>query len=113
DRTGLELIRTLQQRTVALGVDVFMECTVTRLLTGAAGGGGAGEQHGITGAFGYWRESGRFVAWQAPSVVLATGGIGKTYKVTSNSWEYTGDGHSLAMQAGASLVKMEVVQLQP
>ena len=104
DRTGLELIRTLQQRTVALGVDVFMECTVTRLLTDA---------EGVTGAFGYWRESGRFVAWQAPSVVLATGGIGKAWKVTSNSWEYTGDGHSLALQAGAGLVNMEFVQFHP
>src|SRR3954453_14919815 len=104
DRTGLELIRTLQQRTVALGIDVYMECTVTRLLTDAAG---------VTGAFGYWRESGRFVAWQAPSVVLATGGIGKSYKVTSNSWEYTGDGHSLALQAGATLVNMEFVQFHP
>ena len=104
DRTGLELIRTLQQRTVALGIDVFMECTVTRLLTDA---------DGIVGAFGYWRESGRFVGWQAPSVVLATGGIGKAYKVTSNSWEYTGDGHSLALQAGASLVNMEFVQFHP
>ncbi|WP_236829825.1 fumarate reductase/succinate dehydrogenase flavoprotein subunit [Blastococcus sp. KM273128] len=113
DRTGLELIRTLQQRTVALGIDVYMECTVTRLLTGPAGDGGAGEEHGVTGAFGYWRESGRFVAWQAPSVVLATGGIGKSYKVTSNSWEYTGDGHSLALQAGATLVNMEFVQFHP
>jgi succinate dehydrogenase / fumarate reductase flavoprotein subunit len=113
DRTGLELIRTLQQRTVALGIDVYMECTVTRLLTGPAGGGGPGGEDGITGAFGYWRESGRFVAWQAPSVVLATGGIGKSYKVTSNSWEYTGDGHSLALQAGASLVNMEFVQFHP
>jgi succinate dehydrogenase / fumarate reductase flavoprotein subunit len=104
DRTGLELIRTLQQHTVELGVDVFMECTVTRLLTDA---------DGITGAFGYWRESGRFLAWAAPSVILATGGIGKTYKVTSNSWEYTGDGHSLALQAGASLVNMEFVQFHP
>jgi succinate dehydrogenase / fumarate reductase flavoprotein subunit len=104
DRTGLELLRTLQQRTVALGIDVFMECTVTRLLT---------DDDGVTGAFGYWRESGRFVAWQAPSVVLATGGIGKAYKVTSNSWEYTGDGHSLALQAGASLVNMEFVQFHP
>jgi succinate dehydrogenase / fumarate reductase flavoprotein subunit len=104
DRTGLELIRTLQQRTVALGVDVFMECTVTRLLT---------DTEGVTGAFGYWRESGRFVAWEAPSVVLATGGIGKAYKVTSNSWEYTGDGHSLALQAGAGLVNMEFVQFHP
>src|SRR3954454_12629432 len=89
DRTGLELIRTLQQRTVQLGIDVYMECTVTRLLTGSATGGGERE---ITGAFGYWRESGRFIAWRAPSVVLATGGIGKSFKVTSNSWEYTGDG---------------------
>jgi succinate dehydrogenase / fumarate reductase flavoprotein subunit len=104
DRTGLELIRTLQQRTVALGIDVFMECTVTRLLTDGGG---------IAGAFGYWRESGRFVVWEAPSVVLATGGIGKAYKVTSNSWEYTGDGDSLALQAGASLVNMEFVQFHP
>jgi succinate dehydrogenase / fumarate reductase, flavoprotein subunit len=111
DRTGLELIRTLQQRTVALGIDVYMECTVTRLLT--EGPGRAGESGGITGAFGYWRESGRFIVWQAPSVVLATGGIGKAYKVTSNSWEYTGDGHSLALQAGASLVNMEFVQFHP
>jgi succinate dehydrogenase / fumarate reductase flavoprotein subunit len=81
-----------------------MECTVTRLLT---------DENGITGAFGYWRESGRFIAWQAPSVVLATGGIGKSFKVTSNSWEYTGDGHSLALQAGATLVNMEFVQFHP
>jgi succinate dehydrogenase / fumarate reductase flavoprotein subunit len=112
DRTGLELIRTLQQRTVALGIDVFMECTVTRLLTEGKGGG-AGDHGAIAGAFGYWRESGRFIVWQAPSVVLATGGIGKTYKVTSNSWEYTGDGHSLALQAGATLVNMEFVQFHP
>jgi succinate dehydrogenase / fumarate reductase, flavoprotein subunit len=105
DRTGLELIRTLQQKTVALGIDVFMECTVTQLLRMSDGS--------IGGAFGYWRESGRFVTWQAPSVVLATGGIGKSYKVTSNSWEYTGDGHSLALQAGASLVNMEFVQFHP
>jgi succinate dehydrogenase / fumarate reductase, flavoprotein subunit len=104
DRTGLELIRTLQQRAVALGIDVFMECTVTRLLT---------DDEGIVGAFGYWRESGRFLAWEAPSVVLATGGIGKAFKVTSNSWEYTGDGHSLALQAGATLVNMEFVQFHP
>ena len=105
DRTGLELIRTLQQRTVALGIDVFMECTVTRLLTAPDGS--------IGGAFGYWRESGRFVTWQSPSVVLATGGIGKSYRVTSNSWEYTGDGHSLALTAGATLVNMEFVQFHP
>jgi succinate dehydrogenase / fumarate reductase flavoprotein subunit len=105
DRTGLELIRTLQQRTVALGIDVYMECTVTRLLTGDDGA--------ITGAFGYRRADGSFLAWQAPSVVLATGGIGKSYTVTSNSWEYTGDGHSLALAAGASLVNMEFVQFHP
>src|SRR5437879_4353172 len=100
DRTGLELIRTLQQRTVQLGIDVFMECTVTRLLT---------HDGGISGAFGYRRVDGSFLAWHAPSVVLATGGIGKSYVVTSNSWEYTGDGHSLALQAGGSLVNMEFV----
>jgi succinate dehydrogenase / fumarate reductase flavoprotein subunit len=105
DRTGLELIRTLQQKTVALGIDVFMECTVTRLLTDDDGS--------INGCFGYRRETGRFIAWQAPAVVLATGGIGKSYKVTSNSWEYTGDGHSLALQAGATLVNMEFVQFHP
>ncbi len=104
DRTGLELIRTLQQRVVDLGIDVYMECTITRLLTDDAG---------ITGAFGYWRESGRFLAFRAPSVVLATGGIGKSYKVTSNSWEYTGDGHSLALQAGATLLNMEFIQFHP
>jgi succinate dehydrogenase / fumarate reductase flavoprotein subunit len=105
DRTGLELIRTLQQRTVALGIDVFMEATVTQLMTA--------EDGTVNGAFGYRRESGRFCVWQAPSVVLATGGIGKSYKVTSNSWEYTGDGHSLALQAGATLVNMEFVQFHP
>jgi succinate dehydrogenase / fumarate reductase flavoprotein subunit len=105
DRTGLEMIRTLQQRTVALGIDVFMEHTVTRLLTGADGA--------ISGAFGYRRVDGAFVSWQAPSVILATGGIGKSYIVTSNSWEYTGDGHSLALQAGGSLVNMEFVQFHP
>jgi succinate dehydrogenase / fumarate reductase flavoprotein subunit len=105
DRTGLELIRTLQQKTVALGIDVYMECTVTRLLTMRDGS--------IGGAFGYRRASGSFVVWQAPSVVLATGGIGKSYTVTSNSWEYTGDGHSLALQAGATLLNMEFVQFHP
>ena len=105
DRTGLELIRTLQQRTVELGIDVFMECTVTRLLTAPDGA--------ISGAFGYRREDGAFQSWQAPSVVLATGGIGKSYRVTSNSWEYTGDGHSLALTAGATLVNMEFVQFHP
>jgi succinate dehydrogenase / fumarate reductase flavoprotein subunit len=106
DRTGLEMIRTLQQRTVSLGIDVFMEFTVTRLLKDAAGGR-------IAGAFGYWRESGRFVVFDAPAVILATGGIGKSWKVTSNSWEYTGDGHALALRSGATLVNMEFVQFHP
>jgi succinate dehydrogenase / fumarate reductase flavoprotein subunit len=104
DRTGLEMIRTLQQRAVALGIDVLMECTVTRLLL---------EERRIAGAFAYWRESGRFVCLRAPAVVLATGGIGKSYQVTSNSWEYTGDGHALALRAGASLINMEFVQFHP
>jgi succinate dehydrogenase / fumarate reductase, flavoprotein subunit len=106
DRTGLEMIRTLQQRVVSLGVDVFMECTVTELLKDAGG-------ERISGAFAYWRETGRFVVFSAPSVVLATGGIGKSFKVTSNSWEYTGDGHALALRAGASLINMEFVQFHP
>ena len=105
DRTGLEMIRTLQQRAVALGIDVFMECTVTELLKDGSGS--------IAGAFAYWRETGRFVVFEAPSVVLATGGIGKSFKVTSNSWEYTGDGHALALRAGASLINMEFVQFHP
>jgi succinate dehydrogenase flavoprotein subunit len=107
DRTGLEMIRTLQQRAVALGVDVFMECTITRLLKDAS------DPQRIAGAFGYWRESGRFIAFDAPAIVLATGGIGKSFKVTSNSWEYTGDGHALAMEAGAPLINMEFVQFHP
>ncbi len=106
DRTGLEMIRTLQQRAVQLGIDVFMECTVTELLKDDDGGR-------IAGAFGYWRETGKFVLFEAPSVVLATGGIGKSFKVTSNSWEYTGDGHALALRAGASLINMEFVQFHP
>jgi succinate dehydrogenase / fumarate reductase flavoprotein subunit len=117
DRTGLEMIRTLQQRVVALQqedarehgdpeamIRVFAETTVTRLITGAGG---------IAGAFGYVRDTGDFVLFEAPAVVLATGGIGKSYKVTSNSWEYTGDGHALALLAGASLLNMEFVQLHP
>ncbi len=109
DRTGLEMIRTLQQRAVHLGIDVFMECTITDLLQ-ERGEDGSGR---IAGAFGYWRESGRFITFEAPSVILATGGIGKSFKVTSNSWEYTGDGHALAMRAGASLINMEFVQFHP
>jgi succinate dehydrogenase / fumarate reductase flavoprotein subunit len=104
DRTGLEMIRTLQDRGVSLGVDVYMECTVTRLLTD----GGR-----IAGAFAYWREQGRFVVFKAKSVVIATGGIGKAYEVTSNSWEYTGDGQALAYEAGAELKDMEFVQFHP
>jgi succinate dehydrogenase / fumarate reductase, flavoprotein subunit len=109
DRTGLEMIRTLQQRAVQLGIDVFMECTVTRLLKdGSAGGDGR-----IAGAFGYWRETGSFIKFTAPAIVLATGGIGKSFQVTSNSWEYTGDGHAMALWAGASLLNMEFVQFHP
>ena len=108
DRTGLEMIRTLQQHTVALGIDVFMECTVTDIFKDSSGGAPR-----VSGAFGYWRETGRFVVFDAPAVVLATGGIGKSYQVTSNSWEYTGDGHALAMKTGASLINMEFVQFHP
>ncbi len=108
DRTGLEMIRTLQQRAVQLGVDVFMECTVTDVLKDRTG-----DQERVSGVFGYWRETGRFVVFDAPSVILATGGIGKSFKVTSNSWEYTGDGHALALRAGASLINMEFVQFHP
>jgi succinate dehydrogenase / fumarate reductase flavoprotein subunit len=104
DRTGLEIIRTCQQRVVQLGIDVYMECNVTRLLK-------AGDK--IAGAFGYWRETGSFIQLNAPAVILATGGIGKSFKVTSNSWEYTGDGHAMAMWAGASLLNMEFVQFHP
>src|SRR5438045_574362 len=103
-RTGLEMIRTLQDRGVQQGFDVYMECTVTRLLMD----GGR-----VAGAFAYWRENGRFVIFKAKSVVLATGGIGKAWPVTSNSWEYTGDGMALAYEAGATLQDMEFVQFHP
>ncbi|MGW2328880.1 fumarate reductase/succinate dehydrogenase flavoprotein subunit [Streptomyces sp. NPDC001700] len=119
DRTGLELIRTLQQKIVSLQQEdkaetgdyearlkVFQECTVTRVVKDAAG-------ERVAGVFGYERESGRFFAIEAPAVVLATGGIGKSFKVTSNSWEYTGDGHALALLAGAPLINMEFVQFHP
>jgi succinate dehydrogenase / fumarate reductase flavoprotein subunit len=118
DRTGLEMIRTLQQRVVALQqadavalgdpeamIRVFAETTITRLIKDSPGR--------IAGAFGYIRDTGRFVAFEAPAVVLATGGIGRTFKVTSNSWEYSGDGHALALLAGASLMNMEFVQFHP
>ena len=117
DRTGLELIRTLQQKVVALQqedaiaggdpeamIRVFAETTITRLIT---------EGGRIAGAFGYRRETGRFVVFEAPAVILATGGIGKSFKVTSNSWEYTGDGHALALLAGATVLNMEFVQFHP
>jgi succinate dehydrogenase / fumarate reductase flavoprotein subunit len=104
DRTGLEMIRTLQDRGVHLGFDVYMECTIVRLLLD----GGR-----IAGAIGYWREQGRFVVFKAKSVVMATGGIGKAWRVTSNSWEYTGDGMALAYEAGAELMDMEFVQFHP
>ena len=118
DRTGLELIRTLQQKIVSLQQEdqretgdyesrlkVFSELTVTDILKDHSGA--------VAGAFGYWRESGRFVLFEAPAVVLATGGIGKSFKVTSNSWEYTGDGHALALRAGAALINMEFIQFHP
>ncbi|MFX0591722.1 fumarate reductase/succinate dehydrogenase flavoprotein subunit [Melissospora conviva] len=117
DRTGLELIRTLQQKIVSLQqedkrefgsydarIRVFAETTITRLLL---------DGDRIAGAFGYYRESGDFVLFEAPSVVLATGGVGRSYKVTSNSWEYTGDGHALALRSGATLINMEFLQFHP
>jgi succinate dehydrogenase / fumarate reductase flavoprotein subunit len=104
DRTGLEMIRTLQDRGVQQGIDVYMECTVTRLLTD----GGR-----IAGAFAYWRETGRLIVFKAKAIVIATGGIGKAWRITSNSWEYTGDGMALAYEAGAELVDMEFVQFHP
>jgi len=104
DRTGLEMIRTLQDRGVHLGFDVYMECTVVRLLK---------DGPRIAGAIAYWREQGRFVVFKAKSVVIATGGIGKAWPITSNSWEYTGDGMALAYEAGADLLDMEFVQFHP
>src|SRR5438309_7086280 len=104
DRTGLEMIRTLQDHAVAQGIDVFMECTVRHLLTD----GGR-----VAGAIGYWRQSGALVLFRAKAVVLATGGVGKAWKVTSNSWEYTGDGMAMALEAGADLIDMEMTQYHP
>jgi succinate dehydrogenase / fumarate reductase flavoprotein subunit len=104
DRTGLEMIRTLQDKGVSMGIDVYMECAVTRLFKDAGR---------IAGAFGYWRENGRFVVFKAKSIVIATGGIGKAWQITSNSWEYTGDGMALAYDAGAELMDMEFVQFHP
>jgi succinate dehydrogenase / fumarate reductase, flavoprotein subunit len=104
DRTGLELIRTLQDKAVHEGIDVFMECTVTRLLR---------DGDRVCGAFGYWRATGEFVVFAAPALVLATGGAGKCWRITSNSWECTGDGQALAYEAGAELIDMEFVQFHP
>ena len=104
DRTGLEMIRTLQDHSIHQGIDVHMECTVLRLLT---------DSGRIAGAFGYDRERGRFRVFRCKAIVMATGGIGRAYSITSNSWEYTGDGHALAYQAGAALQDMEFVQFHP
>jgi succinate dehydrogenase / fumarate reductase flavoprotein subunit len=104
DRTGLEMIRTLQYHAIHQGIDVYMECKVERLLK---------DGDRVAGAIGYWRNTGRFVLFKAKAVVLATGGIGKAWKITSNSWEYTGDGQSAALWAGADLIDMEFVQFHP
>jgi succinate dehydrogenase / fumarate reductase, flavoprotein subunit len=104
DRTGLEMIRTLQDRAVQSGIDVYMECTITHLTTGPKA---------VTGAFGYWRATGRPIVFPAKATVLATGGIGKAYEITSNSWEYSGDGQALAYEVGAELIDMEFVQFHP
>ncbi|HEU4370984.1 MAG TPA: fumarate reductase/succinate dehydrogenase flavoprotein subunit [Methylomirabilota bacterium] len=104
DRTGLEMIRTLQYHGIHQGIDVYMECNVQRLLK---------DGDRVSGAVGYWRKNGEMVVFKAKAVVLATGGIGKAWKITSNSWEYTGDGHSLALWAGADLIDMEFVQFHP
>lgn len=104
DRTGLEMIRTLQDHGIHQGIDVHMECTVTTLIK---------EGERVVGAFAYSRELGRFKLFKAKAIVLATGGIGRAFKVTSNSWEYTGDGQSLAYHSGADLIDMEFVQFHP
>jgi succinate dehydrogenase / fumarate reductase flavoprotein subunit len=134
DRTGLEIIRTLQQKIVSLQQEdfratgdyesylrVFQECTITELFTTSGPGvpedtarpGAPEEQRRVAGCFGYFRDDGRFVRFDAPAIVLATGGVGKSYQVTSNSWEYTGDGHALALRAGATLINMEFLQFHP
>lgn len=104
DRTGLEMIRTLQDHGIHQGIEVYMECTVVTLLK---------DGDRVVGAFAYDRERGRFKIFNAKAIILATGGIGRAFKITSNSWEYTGDGHSLAYHAGAELVDMEFVQFHP
>src|SRR6195256_5512192 len=104
DRTGLEMIRTLQDHGIHQGIDVHMECTIIQLLK---------DGDRVVGAFGYDRERGRFKLFRANAIVLATGGVGPAFKITSNSWEYTGDGHTLAYDAGAELMDMEFVQFHP
>src|SRR5436190_8285383 len=104
DRTGLEMIRTLQDKGVHSGIDVHMECTIRSILK---------DGNRVSGCFGYQRESGRFVVFKAKAIVLATGGIGRCWEITSNSWEYTADGHAMAMWAGADLIDMEFVQFHP
>jgi succinate dehydrogenase / fumarate reductase, flavoprotein subunit len=104
DRTGLEMIRTLQDKGVHQGIDVHMECTIRWILK---------DGNRVSGCFGYQRESGRFVVFRAKALVLATGGIGRCWEITSNSWEYTADGHAMAMWAGADLIDMEFVQFHP
>ncbi|MGD0945437.1 MAG: fumarate reductase/succinate dehydrogenase flavoprotein subunit [Acidimicrobiales bacterium] len=105
DRTGLEMIRALQHRAVSIGIDVFMECKIVRLLQDPQGA--------VNGAVGFWRDSGSFVTFGAKAVVLATGGVGKAWKFTTNSWECTGDGMALALWAGADLIDMEAIQFHP
>jgi succinate dehydrogenase / fumarate reductase flavoprotein subunit len=105
DRTGLEMIRTLQYHAIHQGIDVYMECKIERLLQDDTGR--------VVGAFGYWRNTGKLVLFKTKAVVIATGGIGKAWKITSNSWEYTGDGQALALWAGADLIDMEFVQFHP
>jgi succinate dehydrogenase / fumarate reductase flavoprotein subunit len=105
DRTGLELIRTLQQKAVSLDIDVFMECKILRLLLDSEGR--------VSGAVGYWRPTGEFIVFRAKAIVLATGSIGKSWQYTSNSWESTGDGHAMAIWAGADVIDMECVQFHP
>jgi succinate dehydrogenase / fumarate reductase, flavoprotein subunit len=104
DRTGLEMIRTLQYHGIHQGIEIYMECAVQRLLK---------DGDRVVGAVGYWRNTGQMIVFKAKAVVLATGGVGKAWKITSNSWEYTGDGHSLALWAGADLIDMEFVQFHP
>src|SRR5438067_1835341 len=113
DRTGLEMIRTLQDRGVHQGIDVRMGCTIRRMLTVSNAHASREGGNQVAGCMGYFRESGRFVVFRAKAVVLATGGIGQCWEINSNSWEYTADGHAIALWAGADLIDMEFVQFHP